>query len=460
MKQETRTETATAVPSKYRKLAIIGLGYVGLPSAVNFAERGFHVIGADINKDAVQQISEGGSHLPDLGMDERIRRLVNAGLLRATTDVVSATREADAILIMVPTPLTDAQEPDLSHVIASGREVSRGLRRGHLVILESTVYPGVTEEVLRPELERSGLKAGTDFGLAHCPERYNPGDSEHTIDRTKRIVGGINPESARDAAVLYGSITKAGVVTVRDIRTCEAAKIIENTQRDLNIGLMNEFALILEHLGLDVQEVLDAAETKWNFVPFRPGPGVGGHCLPKDPYYLVKIAQRAGYHARIITAGRQVNDAMPHHVFELVQRGLNHAGRPVKGARVAILGLSYKGNIGDTRNSPSLDLADELHVFGAEIVTVDPLVGVEEARDRFHSTMHVSRLEELPSEIQAFAVMVNHPQFLSLELSALRRKSARSPILVDGSRLVAPQEAHKAGFRYLGVGAGRHNGLP
>ncbi len=456
---ESRTTAAVLPRSRFRTLSVVALAYDGQPSAIFFAEAGFKVIGADVKPEAVDKVRAGHSHLPDLGMDGRVRRLVDEGRLTATHDIPQAVRESDAVLIMVPTPLLDTQEPDLSYIVAAGRSVAQGLRRGQLVILESTVYPGVTEEILRPELETSGLRAGTDFGLAYCPERYNPGDSDHTIDRTKRIVGGINEASARDAAELYTTITKGGVVIVSDIRTCEAAKIIENTQRDLNIGLMNEFALILEHLGLDVQEVLDAAATKWNFVPFRPGPGVGGHCLPKDPYYLVKTAQRAGYHAQIITAGRKLNDAMPRHVFDLLLKGLNHAGKPVKGARVAILGLSYKANIGDTRLSPSIELAKALHEYEASVVTVDPFVPEAEARSRFHSSLHVAHPSQLPAAIDAFVLMVDHPQYLPIDVNLLASHASKGATFVDGRRLVHAADARRAGLRYLGVGAGKDNVL-
>lgn len=447
-----------AVDPRYQTLAIIGLGYVGLPSAVFFAEAGFRVIGADVKRDAVDAIQHRRTHLSDLGLDARVSRLVESHRLQATTDIVAAVREADAVLIMVPTPLRGGRQPDLSYVIAAGRSVQKGLRKGHLVILESTVYPGVTEQVLRPELERGGLRAGTDFGLAYCPERYNPGDDEHTIARTRRIVGGFTPENARDAAALYGAITGGGVTIVGDIRTCEAAKVIENTQRDLNIALMNEFALILERLGLDVVEVLAAASTKWNFAPFRPGPGVGGHCLPKDPHLLAAAAQAAGYRARIIAAGRRINDAMPAHVFDLVRQGMRAARTPLRGATVAVLGLSYKAEIGDARLSPSLELTRLLHKAGARVLTVDPFVDESVARSEFASTGHALAVEALPVGIDAFVLMVGHRAYTPLPLNLLAAKSRKRPMVVDGPRLVDPAAATRQGFTYLGVGAGRHNG--
>lgn len=454
----TAADTRKVALTKFPRISIVGLGYVGLPSAVFLGEAGFHVIGADVKEEAVRLINGGKSHLSDLGMDDRVRKLVAAGRLRATTDVASAVSESDAVFIMVPTPLAKNHEPDLSYVKAAGRSIARGLRPGQLVILESTVYPGVTEQVLRPELERSGFRAGKDFGLAYCPERYNPGDSEHTIAVTQRIVGGITPESGRDAKELYETITSAGVVQVPDIRTCEAAKIIENTQRDLNIALMNEFALILERLGLDVSEVLDAAATKWNFVRFRPGPGVGGHCLPKDPYYLVKTAEKAGYKAQVITAGRRINDSMPSHVYSLVQRGLRREQRRVRGAKIAVLGLTYKENIGDTRLAPALEFTRLAAAAGANIITVDPFVPEAEARARFHSKSHVRSIQEVPVGVDAFVLLVGHADFLPIDWTLLRSRCKAGAALIDGPRLVAPEAAASAGLHYLGVGAGRHNG--
>lgn len=451
------TLSAAAGHPRLRRLAIVGLGYVGLPSAVSFAEAGYDVIGADVKEQAIARIKKGDTHLPDLGLDARVRALVQDGRLTATTDVAQATRDADAVFIMVPTPLTADKQPDLRFIVSAGRSVSQGLRKGHLVVLESTVYPGVTEDVLRPELERSGLTAGTDFGLAYCPERYNPGDSDHTIERTKRIVGGIDEASAKDAALLYASITKGGVVPVKDIRTCEAAKVIENTQRDLNIALMNEFALILERLGLDVNEVLEAAATKWNFLPFRPGPGVGGHCLPKDPYYLVRTAEKAGYKPRIITAGREINDGMPSHVAGLALRALKLARKEPRKSRIAILGLSYKEEIGDTRHAPAFFVAERLHAAGVEIVSVDPFVDAAEAKSSYHSRSHTKTLGDLEGGVDAWIHIVPHRAYTPLDLAQLRKKSRSQPIFVDGCRRTDPREVSAAGFSYVGVGAGRHN---
>ncbi len=326
--------------NKSAVICIVGLGYVGLPTAVSFAEKGFRVIGADKNSEIVDQINKGGCHLKDLNLDERVKKVVHDKKLTATSDTAEATRKSDAILIIVPTPVTPDKRPDLRPVISAGEDIAKGLGKNKLVVLESTVYPGVTEDILNPVLESSGLKAGADFGLAHCPERYNPGDSKHTIADVVRVVGGITPEWAEVTKQLYKHIVK-DVFIVKDIKTAEAAKVIENIQRDLNIALMNELALIFERMNIDVMDVIKAASTKWNFNVYYPGAGVGGHCLPVDPYYLVKKAEELGYHARVITAGRAVNDYMPVHMFELLVDALNECERAVKNSKIVVLGFSY-----------------------------------------------------------------------------------------------------------------------
>ena len=339
------------IKDKTAGITVIGLGYVGLPTAVNFAENGFSVIGVNRTQSKVDLINAGGCYLTDLNLAERVKRLVELGKLTATIDTADATRKSDVIIITVPTPITADKRPDLSFIISAGQAIAKGLHRKSLVVLESTVFPGVVDDVLKPILEESGLKAGVDFGLAYCPERYNPGDADHSIRDVVRIVGGITPEWAEATAQLYKSNAK-DVVIVKDIRTAEAAKVIENIQRDLNIALMNELALIFERLHIDIMDVIKAASTKWNFNVYYPGAGVGGHCLPVDPYYLVHKAEELGYHSQVITAGRAINDFMPLHVVQLLVDALNEHERAVNGSKIAVLGLSYKENVGDLLGEP------------------------------------------------------------------------------------------------------------
>ena len=440
------------IKNKTARICVIGLGYVGLPTAVFFADKGFDVIGVDIDVEKVDSINSGISPLAELDLGEKIKVLSKNKKLIATTDTTEAVSYSDVVLIIVPTPVTEAKEPDLSYIKIAAEDIARSLRRGQLVVLESTTYPGTTEEVLQPILEKGGLKAGTDFGLAYCPERYNPGDSQHTLENVARVVGGITPEWGAITRELYQNIIKETVTRVSDIKTAEAAKIIENIQRDLNIALMNELALVFELMDIDIMEVIEAASTKWNFGKYFPGPGVGGHCLPVDPYYLTKRAQELGYHAQVILAGRKVNDEMPGHIFDLVQDGLNEIEKPVKGSKILVLGAAYKANTADLRNSPSEVLVNMLRTQGAKVSIIEPNVKHSE----------IFGCECLPLDdyrtidVNCIVRMVNHKEFESIDLLALSVAN-KSVLFVDASRKLNPQDVIDAGFMYRGVGAGGWN---
>jgi nucleotide sugar dehydrogenase len=436
------------IRQKTAVIGIVGLGYVGLPTAVCFAENGYTVIGADKKADVVELINAGGCHIKDLGLEERVCLAVASKKLRATTDTVAATRDSDVILVIVPTPVTQDKRPDLMPVISAGDNIAKGLGPGKLVVLESTVYPGVTEDILKPLLEQSGLVAGSDFGLAHCPERYNPGDTKHTIADVVRVIGGITPEWGLVAATLYKNIAK-DIYLVEDIKTAEAAKIIENVQRDLNIALMNELALIFERMGIDAMAVIRAAATKWNFNVYYPGAGVGGHCLPVDPYYLVNKAEELGYHPRVITAGRSVNDGMPLHVFDLLVEGLNAREKPLKNSKIVVLGFSYKENVGDPRETPVETLLEELMRREARIHIVDPYVD-DGCLERFGA--REKDVYEALEGSDALVLMTAHREFKGLDLRRVRA-IMRTPLIVDGRRIYDRDEALALGFTYLGIGA-------
>jgi nucleotide sugar dehydrogenase len=322
------------------------------------------------------------------------------------------------------------------------------LDRGKLVVLESTVYPGVVEEVLKPILERSGLIAGVDFGLAYCPERYNPGDPRHGIADIVRVVGGITPEWTATTALLYQSNAK-DVVPVKNIRTAEAAKVIENIQRDLNIALMNELALIFERMHIDIMDVIKAAATKWNFNVYYPGAGVGGHCLPVDPYYLVQKAKELGYHPQVITAGRAINDHMPEHMLNLLVDALNEHERALNNSKIAVLGFSYKGNVGDYRESPTELLIEGLRKSGARVHLVDPYI--EQDILRTFATPERTVYDALNSA-DALVLMTAHSDFEGLDLAKIKGMM-RTAIIVDGRRIFDPEAAAELGFTYKGVGA-------
>ena len=353
-----------------RQLAVVGLGYVGLPLAAAFA-RHLPVIGFDIDPKRVEELRRGHDRNGEVPPEA-----LRSAHLRFTTDP-AALGEADFIIVAVPTPVDRAKRPDLSHLTEASRLVGRHLRSGATVVYESTVYPGCTEEVCVPILEReSGLRAGVDFKVGYSPERINPGDPEHGLEHVVKVVAGQDAETTERLARVYGLVVRAGIYRAPDIRTAEAAKVIENIQRDLNIALMNELAMLFHRMGLNTREVLAAARTKWNFLPFEPGL-VGGHCIPVDPYYLTHKAQELGYHPELILAGRRINDAMGRYVAEQTVKLLIQAGRPVRGARVLVLGITFKENVPDVRNSRVLDLVRELEDYGCQVAVHDPLVGRE-----------------------------------------------------------------------------------
>jgi len=353
--------------SDVKKVAVVGLGYVGLPLALAFG-RVMPSVGFDVSEEKVRAYRQGydpsGEMAPEL--------FGKAEHLEYTTDP-SELADADFIAVAVPTPVDRVRQPDLSPVLQASETVGRHMKRGAIVVFESTVYPGVTEEVCVPILEKaSGLVSGVDFKVGYSPERVNPGDRKHTLEKIVKVVSGQDEETLQQVAWLYEQIIEAGVHRAPSIRVAEAAKVIENTQRDLNIALMNELAMIFHKLNIDTLEVLEAAGTKWNFMPFRPGL-VGGHCIGVDPYYLTYKAQMMGYQPDVILAGRQINDGMGKFVAESTIKQLIRAGKRIKGARVLILGLSFKENCSDIRNSKVVDVIAELKEYGCEVSVHDPL---------------------------------------------------------------------------------------
>ena len=352
-----------------RELAVIGAGYVGLPLGQLFAEAGVPTVLVDVDEDVVATINRGGSHIADVPA-EAVRTLVEANTLVATTDY-DATREVDAVLIAVPTPLTRQREPDLSMVLGAGRELAQRLQRGQLVALESTTYPGTTREELRPVLETSGLVAGKDFNLAFSPERVDPGRTDWTTQNTPKIVGGLTPACTERATRFYGRAIET-IVSVSSPDAAELVKLLENIFRSVNIALVNELAQLCDRIGVDVWEVVDAAATKpFGFMSFKPGPGLGGHCLPVDPFYLSWKAREFDFYTEFIELAGKVNEDMPFFCFQKIGRALNDHGRPFKGSRVHLLGVSYKENVGDLRESPSLRLIELLRESGAEVGYTD-----------------------------------------------------------------------------------------
>ncbi len=403
-------------------VAVVGLGYVGLPLAVAFG-RQHHTIGFDVNEDKVESYR----HFCDPTGEVSAEMLCEATHLQVTTDATRLGR-ADFIVVAVPTPIDAAHQPDFGPLVRASRTVGEHLRRGAIVVYESTVYPGATEEICVPILERhSGLRWRRDFHVGYSPERINPGDHEHTLTRITKVVSGDDPQTLAAVAGLYESIVEAGVYRASSIKVAEAAKVIENTQRDLNIALMNELSILFHKLDLDTSEVLTAAGTKWNFLPFRPGL-VGGHCIGVDPYYLTYKADKVGYHPQIILAGRRINDGMGHYVAEQTVKQMIRNGNPVKGARINVLGLTFKENCPDLRNSRVIDVIHELRSYGAEVYVHDPVPAQDEAADEYGITL--LPWERLPVA-DAMVVAVAHREFTKLNPGDLASKIAPRGTFVD-----------------------------
>lgn len=353
-------------------VCIIGLGYVGLPLALAFAKAGLKVLGVDVQQRRVTWVNKGQSYISDV--DSRILiETVREGLLEATTDQ-SRIKEVDSICICVPTPLTRTKDPELSYVISESEVVSRYLQKGQLVVLESTTYPGTTREVMLPILERSGLKAGRDFYLAFSPERVDPGSKNYNIQNTPKVVGGIDPESTKLATLLYSQIVER-VVPVSCPEVAEMTKVFENVFRSVNIALVNELAHLCEEMGLSVWEVIDAASTKpFGYMPFYPGPGVGGHCIPLDPYYLANKARELDFHTRFIELAAEINEHMPYHVVSRILEALSSRGVSLNRAKILVLGVAYKKDVEDTRESPVLKIIQLLREKGVEVSYNDPYI--------------------------------------------------------------------------------------
>jgi UDP-N-acetyl-D-galactosamine dehydrogenase len=378
-----------------RKIAVVGLGYVGLPVAVAFARSGVPVIGFDINRDRVCELQSGSDATREIDV-----RDLKCDMLTFTSDPLQL-KIADFFIVTVPTPIDDARRPDLTALLKASATVARALKPGDIVVYESTVYPGATEEDCVPVLERgSGLKAGNDFNVGYSPERINPGDQSHRFETIKKVVSAQNQRTLEIVAEIYGSVVLAGVYKAPSIKVAEAAKVIENTQRDLNIALMNELSSICHLLGLDTMDVLKAAQTKWNFLPFTPGL-VGGHCIGVDPYYLTHRAEKAGYHPEVILAGRRINDGVGQRVARECARRMLRNGSASK--LVTILGLTFKENVPDIRNSKVIDIVRELKSFGAAVQVHDPFASFEGAIHEYRITLTPYE-QLLPAETVIFAV--------------------------------------------------------
>jgi UDP-N-acetyl-D-galactosamine dehydrogenase len=419
-------------------VAVVGLGYVGLPLAVEFGKH-YETIGFDLSEDKVNSYRR---HVDPTG-EVPSEKLRAATKLTVTTDP-AALKAADHVIVAVPTPIDNARLPDFGPLIGASCTIGQNLKRGAIVTYESTVYPGATEEVCIPVLEQhSGLQWKKDFHVGYSPERINPGDKEHTLTRIVKVVAGDDAATLDKVAELYGSVITAGVHRASSIAVAEAAKVIENTQRDLNIALMNELALIFNRLGIDTLEVLQAAGTKWNFLPFRPGL-VGGHCIGVDPYYLTHKAEMIGYHPEVILAGRRINDNMGKFIAEQTVKQMIAAGSAIKGAKVIVLGLTFKENVPDLRNSRVIDVIQELRSFGVEVFVHDPVCTAEDARHEYG--IELIPWDELP-KADALVVAVAHKAFVQQPLGVITSKVKRGGCFVDVKSQFHAGDLDSAGLR-------------
>jgi UDP-N-acetyl-D-galactosamine dehydrogenase len=406
---------------KNATVCVIGLGYVGLPLAESFSAH-IRTSGFDIDKEKIRQICASGSQI-NASVDPRV------------------INESDFIIICVPTPVTKNKLPDLSFVLSATSIVGKNMKKGATVILESTVYPGVTEEIVIPLLEKeSGLTCGTDFRIGYSPERTNPGDDIHILSKITKIVAGMDADTLEDLGTLYGLVTN--VYRAPSIQVAESAKIIENIQRDINIALMNEFSIIFHRLGIKTEEVIEAAGTKWNFLPFSPGL-VGGHCIPVNPYYLVARAQEVGYHPVVILAGRSINDSMPGFVARMAMKGLNDVGKVIKGSKVLIMGLTYKENVPDIRTSPVEDMVKELKDFGVDVYGHDPLLS-----DSVIMQFGATPLPVLNKKVDAVIIAVAHDQFRKMSVEDISLLMNQNGVLIDVRGMIDHDIAEKHGMYY------------
>jgi UDP-N-acetyl-D-galactosamine dehydrogenase len=405
------------------KIAVVGLGYVGLPLAVEFGKRQ-DTLGFDINLERIAELQSGRDVTREVSAEE----LTAATRLRYST-APEDLRGCEVFIITVPTPIDEHKRPDFTPLVKASQAIGAVIKRGDIVIYESTVYPGATEEICVPELERaSGLKFNRDFTVGYSPERINPGDKERRLTTIAKVTSGSTPETAEFVDALYRSIVTAGTHRAPSIKVAEAAKVIENTQRDANIALINEFALIFQRLGIDTQDVLEAAGTKWNFLPFKPGL-VGGHCIGVDPYYLIQKAQSVGYHPDILLACRRINDAMGQHVAAEVVKRMIRKGHAIAAAKILVLGFTFKENCPDLRNTRVVDLVRELEEFGARVDVYDPWANVDECRHEYQLD-----LQSVPPERGAYdavVVAVAHSEFREMGVSGVRTYTKQNAVIYD-----------------------------
>ena len=440
---------ASKADSGNLNVGIIGLGYVGLPTAIGFRDAGFNVWGVDLSEHIVNSLMEGVNPLGDPDLDDIIPK-PGSERWHITSSTSDATDHCDVLIVTVPTPVSEDLKPDLSYVESAGRAVFEASRKGtrKVIILESTVYPGVTAGIWLPILDELGLKEGEDVEIAYCPERFNPGDPNHGVRQVARVIGCNNQEVGQSLVHLYKRLTSEDVRYVGKIEVAEATKVIENVQRDINIALVNELAQIFPELDLDVEDVLSAAATKWNFHRYTPGIGVGGHCIPVDPYYMMQRAQEVGVPTELITAARAVNRMMPMHVSRVLKDLLYQSGVPAGDGRVLFLGWSYKPGVGDARETPVNPLAQSLIESGVSITAWDPYLSEEDFPDGVTVVEEIKSAKDFDLVILATA----HKECIAIDWESLFSRM-RNPILYDGRRVLNLQKMRDIGWIVNAIGS-------
>lgn len=427
-------------------ITVIGLGRVGLPVAAVYAEAGHHVIGVDVKRALVESVSSETIHMTEPGLELLIKRAVASGKLETTTSLVQAVKKSDIIIVCVQTPLARGRKPNMTYLEKACKNIARALSKGKLVVVESTVPPGTMKNIVAKILEeRSSLKCDKDFWLAYCPERIAPGKILQEFSESARTVGGFDAKSTEIAVELLKTVTK-GSILVADCATVELAKLAENAFRDVNIAFANELALISEKAGADVMEVIRLANTHPRVQIHKPGPGVGGPCLTKDPFLLLHPLEKISVDSKVILAARRLNDNMPEHIVELVIQGLRKIGKKVKGSKIGVLGVAYKGDTNDASNSPAERIISMLMGYGAKIVVYDPFC------DESFGGEKVKDIAKVFMGSDCIVVATDHATFRKLELKKLKALMPQKPIIVDGKRVVDPEKAKEMGFFYYGVG--------
>ncbi|OLE77036.1 hypothetical protein AUG19_01740 [archaeon 13_1_20CM_2_54_9] len=439
------------IKSKQARVCVVGLGYVGVPLSVASAEAGFNVAGVDTDRDKVGKLNAGLCYVEDAYSEKLLPSLVSADKIHAFSSLKQGAEQADVIIICVPTPLDKKGGPDLSYVKSVGRGLAGCLSGYKLVILESTSYPGTTQEVLQPLLEHGGKKAGRDFALVYSPERIDYGNPRHSVKDINKVVGGIDEASTKVGTQFYKSILSAPVTSVSSPAVAEAAKILENIFRYVNIALVNELSILHEALGVDFIEAIDAAATKpFGFMPHYPGPGIGGHCIPKDPFYLVYKAKQTGLPLRLVSAAEEVNKLMPVHVVSRLLSALKVSGKKPEGSTVALWGLAYKGEVRDTRRSPALEVIRSLEKRKVRVVVYDPYVPKVSVDGKTYQS--ASSLESAVKGADCVLITTNHNAFRKARLKLVRRMMNRRPILFDTKNMLKRVDCENAGLTYLSVG--------